>query len=108
MEATTAGGEDKEKDKKQNLVVEEETLHGNIGLRDYMNLFSFSIGNAAIIIYIILAVVTSLVQLIPSYVITKWTAMDLEGQQERSDLMWLFVGSTLGYMVFVFIRSTSC
>lgn len=48
-------------DKQQNLVVSEEKLDGNIGLKDYSNMMSFSIGNIALVLYLAISVATSLI-----------------------------------------------
>lgn len=49
-------------------------------MKDYTNMFSFSIGSCAMIIYAIIAIISSILQLIPSYAIAKWTAMPFEEQ----------------------------
>jgi len=89
-------------------MVQEKKMEGNIGLRDYMNLFSFSIGSTAIVIYFLIAIATSLIQLVPSFVLAKWTKMDLEEQQEATDYMWIFTGCVIGFMLLVFLRATVC
>jgi len=54
-------------DKQQHLVVAEEKLDGNIGLKDYSNMMSFSIGNISLVLYLVISVSTALIQILPSY-----------------------------------------
>jgi len=100
--ATTAGVEEK---KGQDLIVAEEKIDGSIGLKDYRNMFSFSIGSSAMVIYAIISIVCSVLQLAPSYILASWTSLDLEGQQEASHLANLYIASILVYMVMVMMRS---
>lgn len=66
------------KKKKQNLIVDEEKFEDDIGFKDYKNLFSFSIGIWAIILYAFVSISTALLQLAPSYVLVIWSSMTLE------------------------------
>lgn len=64
--------------KKQNLIVDEEKFDDDIGFKDYKNLFSFSIGIWAIIIYGFVSITTALLQLAPSFILVTWSSMNLE------------------------------
>jgi hypothetical protein len=60
--------------------VEEEALTGDIKFKDYQELFKYSSGNCGILIYLILSVMTCIMQLVPSYVLAYWTALPYEEQ----------------------------
>jgi len=94
-------------EKSKDLIVAEEKFEDDIGFQDYMNLFSFSIGAWAIVIYALVSILTTILQLAPSYLLVKWASMDLKEQQESTTMMRLFVFSIVAYMVFVLIRSIS-
>lgn len=83
METTlaTQGAADK---KQADLVVAEERLSGNVGWQDYKNLFSFSIGVAAIFLYVFVALAAAVLQLGPSWAIARFTNLSLEEQQENT------------------------
>jgi len=57
------------------LIVSEEKLEGDVGLKDYINLYSFSLGIFSIILYVFVAVICALLQLAPSYLIAAWTGL---------------------------------
>lgn len=61
-----------------NLVDEDKKVEGGISLKDYRDLFSFSIGSLGIFIFWSLAIIACLLQLVPSYVLATWSGMPLE------------------------------
>ena len=80
-EAEEEGKEKKEKEKQQeDLIVAEEKMEGGVGLKDFVNLFSFSVGSSAIVIYIILSIICAALQLAPSYILSSWTRLSQEEQ----------------------------
>jgi hypothetical protein len=58
--------------------VAEEKAVGNVGLKDWLDLLSYSIGCSALVIYILLSIISSIAQLVPSYILAYWSAMSLE------------------------------
>jgi hypothetical protein len=60
------------------MITAEEKIEGGITYQDFKNMFSFSIGSSAIWIYVLLSCLVSFVQLIPSFIIAKWTALPLQ------------------------------
>ena len=69
---------------------------------------SFSIGSAAIVIYAVVSILTSVLQLAPSYILAAWTSQPFDEQQESSYMVHLFIWSIVVYMILVFIRSFVC
>ena len=87
------------------MIAPEIKHEGGIKLQDFVDLFSFSIGNFGIFLYCLFSITCAVLQLVPSYVLAEWSDLPLEEQQAQSHWMWWFVGSTVAFMVFVFARS---
>ena len=66
--------------KQQNLVEEEEKISGKVGLRDYRNFLSYSLGCVGIILYLIICSAATISQLAVSLFIANWAAEPLEEQ----------------------------
>jgi ATP-binding cassette subfamily C (CFTR/MRP) protein 4 len=62
------------------LITPEEKIMGGITLKDYRNLFSFSVGTCGIFIILFLSILASLAQLFPSFVISAWLGQSFEDQ----------------------------
>jgi len=60
------------------LVVPEKMIEGGVGFQAYKDLFSFSMGMFGIILYALVAIIASVLQMAPSYIISTWTSKDLE------------------------------
>mmetsp|Transcript_19142 Transcript_19142/g.32631 ORF Transcript_19142/g.32631 Transcript_19142/m.32631 type:complete len:690 (+) Transcript_19142:1244-3313(+) len=90
--------------KEEKLIVAEEKLSGNIRFEDYRNLFSYSMGAFSIFIYLFLSSLASGLQLAPSYILSKWTKLPFQEQQEESVYSYLLIGSILGFIVVAFVR----
>ena len=65
-------------DASKDLIVAEEKFEEGVGLKDYLNFFSFTIGCWALLIYAIISIISALLQLAPSYFLVIWSAMTLE------------------------------
>lgn len=59
------------------LIVAEEKLDDDVGYVDYQNLFSFTAGNKVLFGYLFVSIIAAAVQLIPSYIMAKWTQLNL-------------------------------
>lgn len=68
---------------------------------------SFSMGMCGLFIFMLLSVTASVLQLIPSLIISKFTMMDLAQQQDETNAwyMYTFAGSIVAYVTIVFLRS---
>ena len=96
---------EKEEKANEEMIVPEEKLEGNPGYQDYKNLFSFSIGQSAIWIFLLSSLFIALLQLAPSYLVSKWVTMDYEGQQSADDLVLYFCLSVGGLIVMGLART---
>ena len=57
------------------------------------------------VIYALISIITSVLQLVPSYIITSWVILDYEDQQAADHLVAFFIGSIIAYMIMVMIRA---
>ena len=89
------------------LITAEEKDHGPVTFQDYRNFFSFSIGTSAIFIYATISIACSVLQMLPTYIVTLWTSLPPDEQQKQRHYLWYFLGSALAYMVVVLMRSLS-
>lgn len=62
-------------------MVAEQKIEGGVGLQDYLNLFSFTIlGCGGLVLYVVVSILCSLLQLVPSYALAVWTALPKDEQ----------------------------
>jgi hypothetical protein len=57
-----------------------ETEHPPVSFQDWRNFFSFSSGMPGMIVFAIIAIATSVMQMAPTYVMSIWSALPLEEQ----------------------------
>lgn len=106
-ESEPAKKQSQQHDSAKDLVQAEQKFEDDIGFQDYRNLFSFTIGCWGILLYAAISVITTLLQMAPSYVLVLWSSLTLEEQQKDNTWMLLFVGSIILFMVFGILRSIS-
>jgi len=58
--------------------VDESKTKGKVGFSDYQNLFSFTIGTCAIIMFLLISLLAALCGLLPSYTLAKWLTLSYE------------------------------
>lgn len=75
-----AKDKDKTHDAAKDLIVEEDKFDEGVGVRDYLNLFSFSIGCWALLIFAIISIVSAALQLAPSYLLVIWSKKTIKEQ----------------------------
>ena len=56
-------------------------------------------------LYSIISIICSLIQLGPTYVLSIWTAQTLADQQSETLYWKLFMGTSVAFMIFTFLRS---
>jgi ATP-binding cassette subfamily C (CFTR/MRP) protein 4 len=94
-------------EKKQDLVMEEENIEGGVGFLDYKNMFSYSIGQSAIWIYLCISIVAALLQLVPSYAMVMWSSESSQGQYDDAFWPLTFAVSIVLFMIFSMLRSVT-
>lgn len=85
--------------------MEEEKFEEGVGLRDYLNLFSFSFGCWAILIYLVISILCSLLQLAPSYILVVWSSKSLQEQLDDPTWMYAFIICVALFMAFNLLRA---
>ena len=94
----------------------EEKITGKVGLRDYRNYLSYSLGVCGIILYIFICSASAIAQLAVSLFLAEWASQDLEEQQKSyyPKAMVTLIGISFGAAILreatifnIIIRSTS-
>lgn len=81
-DAGEAATQEGDQNKKLDLVVAEEKLEGGIGFRDFSNLFAFSpCGLGGLFLFLAFQGLSAALQLAPSYILSRWSKLELEEQQ---------------------------
>ena len=82
----------------------EEQEGGAVGIQDFKNLFSFSVGNCGFFLYFFFCFAAAFCQLYTTYWISFWTSQDFE-EQQKSIYPTLFGVLIIVYCILVFIRA---
>lgn len=91
--------------KTQDLIAAEQKRETFVTAQDYLNILSYSPSTClSIFLMTFLTVVVCLVQMVPNYIVSIWTKMSLEEQQESGEMLYLFNGFILGFLVLSIVR----
>lgn len=63
----------KRKSSTSDMITAEEKTQGDVGFTDYKAYFSFSGGMCAIMTILLISVGSSLMQMLPPYILTEWS-----------------------------------
>lgn len=85
--------------KQNDLINPEQKIEGGVTLQDYRNMLSFSKNSWASSIIIGLNLVSTLAQLMPSYIVSLWVGQTRE-EQQSSNLYPIWFGSSV---LFLFV-----
>ena len=81
-------------------------IQGGVRFKDYVDFMSFGAGWCGIIFFLFINFATSFATLIPSYILSKWTALDPE-DQKNSIYPKLFAGFIVLYIVLSMSRAVT-
>jgi hypothetical protein len=86
------------------LVTQDLKDEGEIKWKDFKDFFSYSYGCTGIVILVIISILTSILQLLPSLWLTEWLSADLEEQQKPfyPIVFCVMIGV---FIIFTLIRS---
>lgn len=90
--------------KSMNLVEEKEIDYGPVKWSDVRDFLSFSAGTSGFILYLLISVIVSLLQLGCSYVLAYWAKLPFE-EQQRGKYPWFLFGVTVAFFVFSILRA---
>jgi hypothetical protein len=68
-------------------------------------MFSYSIGQSAIWIYLMISITAAVIQLVPSYAMAMWSSTSAEGQFEEVFWPITFAASIVCFIIFTLLRS---